>query len=87
MLNGTAQALARIRRSLTILEQRLDIVIKALGISLSEEFNPKILVDEAKVLARTNRKIEAIVIHRSLTGAGLAVAKQALDEYLLQCKK
>lgn len=82
-----AEAMGRMARSLRILEQRFTLVIEALGIQLARDFDPKVLVDEAKPLARADRKFDAITLHREMTGAGLAEAKRAVETYMLQCEK
>lgn len=69
------------------IEQKLNLVIQIQGIDLPMELNPAILTEEARQLALENLKIEAVKIHRDQTGAGLAEAKQALDEYLARNRR
>lgn len=69
------------------IEQKLNLVIQIQGIELPMELNPAILTEEARQLALENLKIEAVKIHRDQTGAGLAEAKQALDQYLARNRR
>lgn len=78
-----AMALVTLRR----IEQKLNLVIETQGIQLPMELDPAILGEEARELALENRIIEAMKVHRDQTGAGLAEARQALDEYLAQNRR
>jgi hypothetical protein len=65
----------RLRR----IEQKLDMVLKHLGIDYTETWN---LSEEARAQADRGDKIGAIKIHRERTGVGLAEAKYDVEAYL-----
>ncbi len=65
----------RLRR----LEQKLDLVLKHLGIEYTETWN---LSEEARSLADGGDKIAAIKVHREKTRVGLAEAKYDVEAYL-----
>ncbi|MGP0065446.1 MAG: hypothetical protein ACLQGP_17810 [Isosphaeraceae bacterium] len=65
----------RLRR----VEQKLDLVLKHLGIDYSETWN---LSEEARAQADRGDKIGAIKSHRERTGVGLAEAKYDVESYL-----
>jgi hypothetical protein len=65
----------RLRR----IEEKLDLVLAHLGIAYSENST---LAPEVRELADRGDKIGAIKLHRQATGAGLAAAKQQIEEYL-----
>ncbi len=72
-------------KSLDILkriEHKLNLVIQHQGIPLPDELNSEVFGEQARKLADENRKIEAIQLHRELTGAGLVEAKKVMDQYL-----
>ena len=69
---------ARINR----IDAKLDAVLGELGIRFVDPTMPEGLSDEVKRLASDRRKIEAIRLHRKLTGVDLYDAKQAVDGYL-----
>lgn len=64
------------------MEHKLNIVIKQVGIRMPDELNPAVLGADVQELARENRKIEAIHLHRRRTGAGLAEAKAVIEEFI-----
>jgi hypothetical protein len=64
----------RLRR----IEQKLDLILTHLGLEFVASSG---LDDEARRLADAGRKIEAIKAHEA-TGAGLADAKEAVEDYL-----
>jgi ribosomal protein L7/L12 len=66
---------ARLRR----IEQKLDLILAHLGLAYEPAST---LDDEARRLADAGRKIEAIKAYREATGAGLADAKEAVEDYL-----
>ncbi|MFF3430110.1 hypothetical protein [Streptomyces sp. NPDC002602] len=57
------------------LERRLGLVLDHFGI---EEPEPAGL-DEVRALVREGRQVEAIRVHRRVTGSGLLEAKQAVE--------
>ncbi|MFO0848878.1 MAG: hypothetical protein U0871_10035 [Gemmataceae bacterium] len=66
---------ARLRR----IERKLDAIMAHLGIAEADRFG---LSSQAKLYADSGQKIAAIKQHREDTGAGLAEAKQVVEEYL-----
>jgi hypothetical protein len=69
----------RLRR----IEQKLDLVLKHLGIDYFETWN---LSEEARAQADRGDKIGAIKIHRETTGVGLAEAKYDVEAYLARSR-
>jgi hypothetical protein len=65
----------RLRR----VEQKLDLVLKQLGIEYTETWS---LSDEARAQADRGDKLGAIKLHRERTGVGLAEAKYDVEAYL-----
>jgi ribosomal protein L7/L12 len=65
----------RLRR----LEQKVDLILKHLGIDYVETSN---LSEEARAQADRGDKIGAIKVHRQNTGVGLAEAKYDIEAYL-----
>jgi hypothetical protein len=65
----------RLRR----VEQKLDLVLKHLGIEYTETWS---LSDEARAQADRGDKLGAIKLHRERTGVGLAEAKYDVEAYL-----
>ncbi|KOU62240.1 hypothetical protein ADK55_08800 [Streptomyces sp. WM4235] len=57
------------------LERRLGLVLDHFGI---EEPEP-VGLDEVRALVRAGRQVEAIRVHRRVTGSGLLEAKQAVE--------
>ncbi len=72
------------RGRLNRIDAKLDAVLRELGIRFVDPTTPDGLSDEVKRLAAHHRKIEAIRLHRKLTGVDLYDAKQAVDGYLEQ---
>jgi ribosomal protein L7/L12 len=66
-------------RQLRRIEAKLDAIIAHLGARVPEAGG---LSEEARLFADTGQTIAAIKQHREDTGAGLAEAKQAVEEYL-----
>jgi hypothetical protein len=60
------------------IEAKLDLILAHLGL----EFRP--LSEEVRRAAEAGEKITAIKLYRQATGAGLAEAKQAVEECLRQ---
>jgi ribosomal protein L7/L12 len=56
------------------MERKLDALIRHAGIDLT-----KLAAEEAAVLARAGKKIEAIKVYREYTGCGLAEAKAKVE--------
>jgi hypothetical protein len=67
---------ARLRR----IERKLDLVLSHLGIEDPDPAGAG-LTDDARRLADAGKKIAAIKAYRGVTGAGLAEAKRAIEEY------
>jgi hypothetical protein len=65
---------ARIKR----LEDKLDLVLKHLGL----DFVSATRTGWQEIASDSNRKIEAIKAYREETGAGLADAKRAVEDYM-----
>lgn len=72
--DGSGSDRARLRR----VEKKLDLILAHLGIAAEPA---GVLSAEVIQLAAAGRKIEAIAAHRRQTGAGLAEAKAAVEEY------
>lgn len=68
---------ARLRR----VESKLDLILQNLGIPWQEPDPAAGLSAEVRTLVEQGRKIEAIKVHRELTGLGLRDAKLAVDQY------
>lgn len=66
---------ARLRR----IERKLDLVLKHLGVEDPGDVGPDA---EVRRLADAGDKIAAIKAYRERTGAGLAEAKRAVEEYM-----
>lgn len=67
--------IARSSASVARVERKLDALLKHSGVDLST-----LAVREAEALVRAGREIEAIKAYREPTGAGLAVAKAAVEK-------
>ena len=67
MVARTADAVARV-------ERKLSALLKHSGLDIAT-----IAGQEAQVLARAGRKMEAIKLYREYTGVGLAEAKAAVE--------
>ncbi len=65
----------RLRR----VERKLDLILAHLNIPFAEESG---VPEEVRHLADRGEKIPAIKAYRDATGAGLAEAKHAVEEYL-----
>ncbi len=68
---------ARLRR----VERKLDLILEHLGIRYDEAIRGD-LPNEVRFLADEGRKIEAIKVHRQLTGSSLVDAKRAVEDYM-----
>ena len=67
-----------IKGRLARVEHKLNLLLRNAGIELGQPVS-----DRVKEIARDPaRKIEAIKVYREETGAGLAEAKQAVEEYI-----
>lgn len=75
-------ALEGIEAVLRRVELKLDAVIAERKVGLPAEVDPHILCKEVQRLAEKGEKLAAIRLHRLRTGAGLAEAKAAIEEYL-----
>ena len=69
---------ARLQR----VERKLDLILKHLGIDYVEPAPGEGLSEQVRALADRGEKIGAIKMHRELTGAELAQAKQVVEAYL-----
>lgn len=69
---------ARLRR----VEQKLDLILKHLGLDAGDLALNGELPEEIRTLADAGRKIEAIKAHRERYGSGLTDAKDAIEAYL-----
>jgi hypothetical protein len=78
--DSTTEGGGRLRR----IEAKLDRILNHLGLSAKDGSAGGGLSAGAKALADEGRKLDAIKLHRQETGAGLAEAKQAVDEYLAE---
>jgi Ribosomal protein L7/L12 C-terminal domain len=79
ILNAERQA-GSIRRDVARLDRKMNLILEQMNISLDEHVG---MSDRVKDLARDpSRKIEAIKAYREETGAGLAEAKQAVEEFI-----
>ena len=67
MVTRTADAVAR-------LERKLNALLKHSGLDITT-----IAREEAQVLVRAGKKVEAIQLYREYTGVGLAEAKAAVE--------
>ncbi len=63
-------------------EHKLDLILKHLGVEYDPAGGPSGLADEVRRLADAGEKIQAIKVHRELTGSGLSEAKLAVEAYL-----
>jgi ribosomal protein L7/L12 len=68
----------RLRR----VEQKLDLILKHLGVEFREPDAGSDLPDDVRQLADAGQKIPAIKRLRELTGYGLKQAKDLVEEYL-----
>lgn len=75
MFGLSSDEAARLRR----IERKLDAIMAHLGIAEADRCG---LSSQAKLYADSGQKIAAIKQHREDTGAGLAEAKQVVEEYL-----
>lgn len=64
------------------IEQKLNLVIRHLAVSLPETLNPGNLSPEIIELADRDEKIEAVALHRRNTGASLAETCELLQRHL-----
>lgn len=74
----------QLEQVLTILkrvELRLNAIARHLDVPLPDDLNPNVLLDDVRKLVDEGQVIRAIKVHRDRNGAGLAEAKQAVDEY------
>src|SRR5262249_512766 len=71
----THQDAVRLRR----IEQKLDLILAHLGIAFTETSS---LAPEVRDLADRGDKIGAIKLHRQATGAGVAAAKQEVEDHM-----
>jgi hypothetical protein len=79
ILNAERQA-GSIRRDVARLDRKVNLLLQQVNISFDEHVG---MSDRVKDLARDpSRKIEAIKAYREETGAGLAEAKQAVEEFI-----
>jgi len=79
LLNAECQA-GSIRRDVARLDRKMNLLLQQMNISFDEHGGMSARV---KDLARDpSRKIEAIKAYRDETGAGLAEAKQAVEEFI-----
>ena len=79
ILNAERQA-ASIRRDVARLDRKMNLILQQMNISFDEYVG---ISDRVKELARDpSRKIEAIKVYREETGAGLADAKKAVEEFI-----
>ncbi|MFE7773506.1 ribosomal protein L7/L12 [Streptomyces sp. NPDC057445] len=75
ILSGSLETrLSRMDRKLSRLERKVDLVLDHLGI---HETDPQL--DQVAALVREGKKIEAIKVHRKITGDGLKEAKDAVE--------
>ena len=75
--HNVAKALQIIER----VEIKMNALLQDAEIGLPADVNPAVLLDDVKSLADAKRLIEAIQLHRSRTGMGLAEAKALIDDY------
>ncbi len=74
-----------IQDRLNRLEQKVDFLLKELGLTQKAEASLPVnnpgnsLMAEIAALLRQNRKIEAIKVYREQTGVGLKEAKDVID--------
>ena len=73
MVLGIVQG--RTKDQLARVERKLDMLLKQAGIDPTAGADPELVE-----LLRAGRKIEAIRLHRERTGAGLAEAKQYVED-------
>jgi hypothetical protein len=66
---------SRTRDQLRRVEWKLDTLLKRSGIDLAAGADPQVVE-----LLKAGRKIEAIKVYREQTGAGLAEAKQYVED-------
>jgi ribosomal protein L7/L12 len=72
------EEIARLRVRVAELEARIDFLYKKLGIEYID--NPRMANAKVEELVKNGNKIEAIKIYRELYNAGLAEAKNAIDD-------
>jgi hypothetical protein len=70
------------RRQLARVEAKLDLLLTHLGLQYIDSTPPTTLSPEAQRLANDGRKIDAIKVHREVTGLGLAEAKAEVEAFL-----
>lgn len=75
---STEQDLINLRARVAELENRLDFLYKKLGVEYSD--NPNFVDARIVEFLKKGNKIEAIKIYRDLTNAGLAEAKNAVED-------
>jgi hypothetical protein len=77
---NTAREAAIIRRDVARLDLKLNLLLKHMNIPLDATIG---LSERVKELARDpSHKIEAIKLHRQETGASLAEAKEAVEDWI-----
>jgi ribosomal protein L7/L12 len=65
------------------LEQKVDLILKHLGVEYVEQSPRCPLSPEVQAMARApGRKIQAIKLHREQTGVGLKEAKDAVEAFI-----
>jgi ribosomal protein L7/L12 len=67
-----------IRNRIISLEQKVDFLLRAMGLEAKEQASV-LPPDDITMLLRQGRKIEAIKIYREKYGVGLKEAKDAVD--------
>lgn len=75
---GDGADAAHLRRT----ERKLDLILKHLGVD-AEAALAESLSAEVRALAAQGDKIGAIKLYREQTGAGLAVAKEAVETFMV----
>ena len=76
----TEREVVRLRRRVATLEAQVEELARATGADLRFVAPEPAVSDEVRQLALSGRQIAAIKLHREQTGAGLAEAKQHVDE-------
>jgi hypothetical protein len=74
IFGSTSPASGPLAYRLGVIERKLDLVLKALGVEYRDD-----LADQLAKLVAEGRKIEAIKIYRERTGVGLKEAKDAVE--------
>jgi ribosomal protein L7/L12 len=76
---GGAAAYSSRQAGLRRIERKLDALLKHQGVSLPPQ---AMLSEEVQQLARDDKKIAAITLHREQTGLGLAEAKADIEDFI-----